>query len=259
MKRLVYIIAALVALTSCTISEGWNSDQDYVAKRAYDMVIEQVRNQMHILSYAQVIDIYALAGDGEREIIEDQHLPSTRLRKSDTGWDVVRDGTLRFSFVCDTPISEVGSVWSVIYPAGNEITADQFWTIECTGENRWQLSQAIKYESHNVVIKLDIVAGDQIEGRLENGPIYKYTIEGECTIVQREELSAPYRIDAKIIEPVVFDNYTYYSNFTGTALTEGKMSFRVTDYNSNENVVAPFHFTISPVYSNIKIEYLLTE
>ncbi len=76
--------------------------------------------------------------------------------------------------------------------------------------------------------------------------------------MQNEDIVAPYRIDMKVVNNVVFDNYKYYTNHTGTAFTEGKMSIRVTDYKTGEAVVAPSHYTIAPEYSNQKIEYLLT-
>ncbi len=260
MKRLIYLFAALFTLSSCTISEGWNPDQNLVAYKAYDMAITEVYQQIHILSYAQIVDQYSRAGDGEREMIEDQHLPNVRLRQNDEGWDVVFEGRSLLSFKCNTPLGEVDSVWTVKIEKGwNQITNDQFWTIKCTGDNRWQLQQSVHYEERSVNLTLDVVAGDQIEGSLNSKPVYKYTIEGECTITQNELLVAPYRIDMKTIEPIVFDNYKYYTNYTGSAFTEGRVSIRVTNYKSNESVVAPFHYWISPERSNVRIEYLMTE
>ena len=262
MKRFIYLIVALIALSSCTVSEGWNPNSDYVAQKAYGLVINEVHQQIHILSYAQTVDYYSRSGDGERETIEDQHLLNTRLRQTDEGWEVVRSGKTAFTFIGNTPLGEVGSVWSVkvnhnFYTYNASLTTNQYWTIECTGENRWKVRQSAIYESHTSEVEFDIVAGDQIAGQLESSPIYKYTIEGECSIVQNEKVVAPYRIDMKIMEPVVFDNYKYYSNYTGTAYTKGKISIRVTDYSTGEWVTTPFHYTIAPERSNIKIEYLL--
>lgn len=258
MKRIISLFALLVALTSCTVSEGWNSDQDYVAKKACDIVNKEIYGQIHFLSYAQTIDLYSRVGDGEREIIEDQHLANVRLRQTEKGWNVVGEGgRVMLSFVCDAPLDTLGSVWSVAISAGNSLTADQYWTIECTGEKRWTLCQHINYESHAVDLTLDVEAGDLLGGQLTGGPIYKYTIEGECSIVQNEMVVAPYRIDMKIIDRVVFDNFKYYTNYTGTAFTEGKMSIRVRDYKTDEWVVTPFHYTIAPEYSNQRIEYLM--
>ncbi len=257
MKRLIYLFAALVVLSSCTISENNNPDQDLVAKMAFNMVIDEVRRQVHTLSYAQTIDLYSRSGDGEREIIEDQHLPNARLRQTEKGWNVIYNGRTTLSFECDTPLDTLGSVWTVTYPTGNSITTDQLWTIECTGEKRWQLRQQINYDYSRVELTLNVEAGDQIGGQLTSGPIYQYTIEGECDIVQNEMVVAPYRIDMKIMDPVVFDTYKYSTNYSGTAFTEGKMSIRVTDYKTGEAVVAPFHYTIAPEYSNQKIEYLM--
>ncbi|MBR5135941.1 MAG: membrane lipoprotein lipid attachment site-containing protein [Rikenellaceae bacterium] len=262
MKRLIYLIVALIALSSCTVSEGWDPKPDYVAQKAYGLAIQEVHQQIHILSYAQTVDYYSRSGDGEREIIEDHHLLNTRLRQTDEGWDVIQDGNLAFTFIGNTPLGEVGSVWNVkvahvFYSYNGVLTTNQYWTIECTGENRWKVRQSATYESHSSEVAFDIVAGDQLEAQLENSPIYKYTVEGECAIVQDEKVVAPYRIDMKIMEPVVFDNYNYYSNYKGTTYTEGKMSIRVTDYSTGEWVTTPFHYTIAPERSNIKIEYLL--
>lgn len=256
MKRLIYIFAALVALSSCTISEGGNSDQNLVAKMAASMAISEVQQQIHILSYAQTIDYYSQAGDGEREIIEDQHLPNVRLRQTDNGWKVVRNGQDLFSFVCNGALNEEGSVWNVYLAQDTSLTNDHWWQIKCIGENRWHLDQMIHYVERSVNIALDVKAGEQIQGQLQSSPIYKYEIEGECEITQDEVVVAPYRVKMKIIEPIVFDNYQYHSGFSGTAFTEGRLSMRVTDYKTGEAVVAPFHYWISPEHSNVKIEYL---
>lgn len=260
MKRIITLFALLVAFSSCTVSEGWNSDQDYVAKKACDMVNKEIYNQICILSYAQTIDLYSRSGDGEREIIEDQHLANVRLRQTDKGWNVVGEGgRVLFSFVCDTPLDTLGSVWSVALPDSESLTTDQYWTIECTGEKRWQLRQHINYESHTVDLTLDVEAGDLLGGQLTGGPIYKYTIEGECAIVQNEMVVAPYRIDMKTIEQIVFDKYKFSTGFTGTIFTDGKMSIRVRDYKTDEWVVTPFHYTINPDRYNNQIEYLLID
>lgn len=260
MKRLIYLFATLVTMTSCTISEGWNPDQNLVAKMAANMTINEVRDQIHILSYAQIIDLYSRSGDGEREVIEDQHLPSVRLRQSDKGWDVVGEGgRLVLSFEFNTPLDTLGSVWTVINPNIKSLTEDQYWTIECLGKKRWLVEQSAHYEERSVQLSLDVVAGDQIGGQAQSQPVHKYTITGECSITQNELVVAPYRIDMKIMEPIEFDNFKYYSDYTGTAFTKGKMSIRVKNYKTGESVVAPFHFTIAPEYSNQKIEYLMTE
>lgn len=258
MKRLIYLFAALVALSSCTISEGWNPDQNLVAKMAANMATNEVRNQIHILSYAQIIDLYSRSGDGEREVIEDQHLPSVRLRQSDKGWDVVGEGgRVVLSFEYDTPLDTLGSVWTVINPNNKQLTEDQYWTIECLGKKHWQMEQSAHYEERSVQLSLDVVAGDQIGGQVQSSPVHQYSITGECSIVQNELVAAPYRIDMKVMEPIEFDNFKYYSNYTGTAFTKGKMSIRVKNYKTGEWVTTPFHYTIAPEYSNIKIEYLL--
>lgn len=264
MKRLIYLFAALIALSSCTVSEGWNPGGNLIANKAYNLSIQEVRQQIHILSYAQTIDYYSRSGDGEREIIEDHHLPNTRLRQTDEGWEVVKSGVRIFTLLGNTPLNEVGSVWNVrvsnpFNAYDVPITTDQHWTIECTGENRWKLSQSAKYESHSVQLTFDIVSGEQIQGQLESQPICKYWITGECTIEQNEMIVAPYRIYMKTIEPIVFDNFKYYSNYTGTSFTEGKVSIRVTDYKTGEPVIAPFHYTVSPNHSDTNIEYLMTE
>ena len=258
MKRLIYLFAALVALSSCTISEGWNPDQNLVAKMAANMATDEVRNQIHILSYAQIIDLYSRSGDGEREVIEDQHLPSVRLRQSDKGWDVVGEGgRVVLSFEYDTPLDTLGSVWTVINPNNKQLTEDQYWTIECLGKKHWQMEQSAHYEERSVQLSLDVVAGDQIGGQVQSSPVHQYSITGECSIVQNELVAAPYRIDMKVMEPIEFDSFKYYSNYTGTAFTKGKMSIRVKNYKTGEWVTTPFHYTIAPEYSNIKIEYLL--
>jgi hypothetical protein len=258
MKRLIYLFAALVALSSCTISEGWNPDQNLVAKMAANMATDEVRNQIHILSYAQIIDLYSRSGDGEREVIEDQHLPSVRLRQSDKGWDVVGEGgRVVLSFEYDTPLDTLGSVWTVINPNNKQLTEDQYWTIECLGKKHWQMEQSAHYEERSVQLSLDVVAGDQIGGQVQSSPVHQYSITGECSIVQNELVAAPYRIDMKVMDPIEFDNFKYYSNYTGTAFTKGKMSIRVKNYKTGEWVTTPFHYTIAPEYSNIKIEYLL--
>ena len=258
MKRLIYLFAALVALSSCTVSEGWNPDQNLVAKMAANMATDEVRNQIHILSYAQIIDLYSRSGDGEREVIEDQHLPSVRLRQSDKGWDVVGEGgRVVLSFEYDTPLDTLGSVWSVINPNNKQLTEDQYWTIECLGKKHWQMEQSAHYEERSVQLSLDVVAGDQIGGQVQSSPVHQYSITGECSIVQNELVAAPYRIDMKVMEPIEFDSFKYYSNYTGTAFTKGKMSIRVKNYKTGEWVTTPFHYTIAPEYSNIKIEYLL--
>lgn len=259
MKRIIYLLTALVTLSSCTISEGWNNDQDLVAKMAANMAIDEIRDQIHILSYAQIIDLYSRSGDGEREIIEDQHLPSVRLRQTETGWNVVRDGKAILTFECTTPLDTLGSIWTVkVATDKQQITADQYWTIECKGKKEWQLSRHIIEPSHSTTSTFDVVAGDQVGGQVQSSPVYQYTITGECSIVQDEELVAPYRIDMKVVNEVVFGNYKYYTDYTGTAFTKGKISIRVTDYKTGEAVVAPFHYTIAPEYSNQKIEYLMT-
>lgn len=258
MKRFIYLFAALVTMTSCTISEGWNPDQDLVAKMAANMTINEVRDQIHILSYAQIIDLYSRSGDGEREVIEDQHLPSVRLRQSDKGWDVVGEGgRLVLSFEFNTPLDTLGSVWTVINPNNKQLTDDQYWTIECLGKKHWQMEQSAHYEERSVQLSLDVVAGDQIGGQAQSQPVHQYSITGECSIVQNELVVAPYRIDMKIMDPIEFDSYKYYSDYTGTAFTKGKMSIRVKNYKTGEWVTTPFHFTIAPEYSNQKIEYLL--
>ena len=258
MKRLIYLFAALVALSSCTISEGWNPDQNLVAKMAANMATDEVRNQIHILSYAQIIDLYSRSGDGEREVIEDQHLPSVRLRQSDKGWDVVGEGgRVVLSFEYDTPLDTLGSVWTVINPNNKQLTEDQYWTIECLGKKHWQMEQSAHYEERSVQLSLDVVAGDQIGGQVQSSPVHQYSITGECSIVQNELVAAPYRIDMKIMDPIEFDSYKYYGDYTGTAFTKGKMSIRVKNYKTGEWVTTPFHYTIAPEYSNIKIEYLL--
>lgn len=258
MKRLIYLFAALVALSSCTISEGWNPDQNLVAKMAANMATDEVRNQIHILSYAQIIDLYSRSGDGEREVIEDQHLPSVRLRQSDKGWDVVGEGgRVVLSFEYDTPLDTLGSVWTVINPNNKQLTEDQYWTIECLGKKHWQVEQSAHYEERSVQLSLDVVAGDQIGGQVQSSPVHQYSITGECSIVQNELVAAPYRIDMKIMEPIEFDSFKYYGDYTGTAFTKGKMSIRVKNYKTGEWVTTPFHYTIAPEYSNIKIEYLL--
>lgn len=258
MKRLIYLFAALVALSSCTISEGWNPDQNLVAKMAANMATDEVRNQIHILSYAQIIDLYSRSGDGEREVIEDQHLPSVRLRQSDKGWDVVGEGgRVVLSFEYDTPLDTLGSVWTVINPNNKQLTEDQYWTIECLGKKHWQMEQSAHYEERSVQLSLDVVAGDQIGGQVQSSPVHQYSITGECSIVQNELVAAPYRIDMKIMEPIEFDSFKYYGDYTGTTVTKGKMSIRVKNYKTGEWVTTPFHYTIAPEYSNIKIEYLL--
>lgn len=258
MKRLIYLFAALVALSSCTISEGWNPDQNLVAKMAANMATDEVRNQIHILSYAQIIDLYSRSGDGEREVIEDQHLPSVRLRQSDKGWDVVGEGgRVVLSFEYDTPLDTLGSVWTVINPNNKQLTEDQYWTIECLGKKHWQMEQSAHYEERSVQLSLDVVAGDQIGGQVQSSPVHQYSITGECSIVQNELVAAPYRIDMKVMEPIEFDSFKYYGDYTGTAFTKGKMSIRVKNYKTGEWVTTPFHYTIAPEYSNIKIEYLL--
>jgi hypothetical protein len=258
MKRLIYLFAALVALSSCTISEGWNPDQNLVAKMAANMATDEVRNQIHILSYAQIIDLYSRSGDGEREVIEDQHLPSVRLRQSDKGWDVVGEGgRVVLSFEYDTPLDTLGSVWTVINPNNKQLTEDQYWTIECLGKKHWQMEQSAHYEERSVQLSLDVVAGDQIGGQVQSSPVHQYSITGECSIVQNELVAAPYRIDMKVMDPIEFDSYKYYGDYTGTAFTKGKMSIRVKNYKTGEWVTTPFHYTIAPEYSNIKIEYLL--
>ncbi|MBQ5596177.1 MAG: hypothetical protein IIU75_03770 [Rikenellaceae bacterium] len=258
MKRIIYLFAALVALSSCTISEGWNPDQNLVAKMAANMATDEVRNQIHILSYAQIIDLYSRSGDGEREVIEDQHLPSVRLRQSDKGWDVVGEGgRVVLSFEYDTPLDTLGSVWTVINPNNKQLTEDQYWTIECLGKKHWQMEQSAHYEERSVQLSLDVVAGDQIGGQVHSSPVHQYSITGECSIVQNELVAAPYRIDMKVMEPIEFDNFKYYGDYTGTAFTKGKMSIRVKNYKTGEWVTTPFHYTIAPEYSNIKIEYLL--
>ncbi|MBQ5853492.1 MAG: hypothetical protein IIW53_05295, partial [Rikenellaceae bacterium] len=206
MKRLIYLFAALVALSSCTISEGWNPDQNLVAKMAANMATDEVRNQIHILSYAQIIDLYSRSGDGEREVIEDQHLPSVRLRQSDKGWDVVGEGgRVVLSFEYDTPLDTLGSVWTVINPNNKQLTEDQYWTIECLGKKHWQVEQSAHYEERSVQLSLDVVAGDQIGGQVQSSPVHQYSITGECSIVQNELVAAPYRIDMKVMEPIEFD------------------------------------------------------
>jgi hypothetical protein len=258
MKRLIYLFAALVALSSCTISEGWNPDQNLVAKMAANMATDEVRNQIHILSYAQIIDLYSRSGDGEREVIEDQHLPSVRLRQSDKGWDVVGEGgRVVLSFEYDTPLDTLGSVWTVINPNNKQLTEDQYWTIECLGKKHWQMEQSAHYEERSVQLSLDVVAGDQIGGQVQSSPVHQYSITGECSIVQNELVAAPYRIDMKVMDPIEFDSFKYYGDYTGTAFTKGKMSIRVKNYKTGEWVTTPFHYTIAPEYSNIKIEYLL--
>ena len=258
MKRLIYLFAALVALSSCTISEGWNPDQNLVAKMAANMATDEVRNQIHILSYAQIIDLYSRSGDGEREVIEDQHLPSVRLRQSDKGWDVVGEGgRVVLSFEYDTPLDTLGSVWTVINPNNKQLTEDQYWTIECLGKKHWQVEQSAHYEERSVQLSLDVVAGDQIGGQVQSSPVHQYSITGECSIVQNELVAAPYRIDMKVMEPIEFDSFKYYGDYTGTAFTKGKMSIRVKNYKTGAAVTTPFHYTIAPEYSNIKIEYLL--
>jgi hypothetical protein len=258
MKRLIYLFAALVALSSCTISEGWNPDQNLVAKMAANMATDEVRNQIHILSYAQIIDLYSRSGDGEREVIEDQHLPSVRLRQNDKGWDVVGEGgRVVLSFEYDTPLDTLGSVWTVINPNNKQLTEDQYWTIECLGKKHWQMEQSAHYEERSVQLSLDVVAGDQIGGQVQSSPVHQYSITGECSIVQNELVAAPYRIDMKVMEPIEFDSFKYYGDYTGTAFTKGKMSIRVKNYKTGEWVTTPFHYTIAPEYSNIKIEYLL--
>jgi hypothetical protein len=258
MKRLIYLFAALVALSSCTISEGWNPDQNLVAKMAANMATDEVRNQIHILSYAQIIDLYSRSGDGEREVIEDQHLPSVRLRQNGKGWDVVCEGgRVVLSFEYDTPLDTLGSVWTVINPNNKQLTEDQYWTIECLGKKHWQVEQSAHYEERSVQLSLDVVAGDQIGGQVQSSPVHQYSITGECSIVQNELVAAPYRIDMKVMEPIEFDSFKYYGDYTGTAFTKGKMSIRVKNYKTGEWVTTPFHYTIAPEYSNIKIEYLL--
>lgn len=258
MKRIIYLFAALVALSSCTISEGWNPDQNLVAKMAANMATDEVRNQIHILSYAQIIDLYSRSGDGEREVIEDQHLPSVRLRQSDKGWDVVGEGgRVVLSFEYDTPLDTLGSVWTVINPNNKQLTEDQYWTIECLGKKHWLVEQSAHYEERSVQLSLDVVAGDQIGGQVQSSPVHQYSIMGECSIVQNELVAAPYRIDMKIMDPIEFDSFKYYGDYTGTAFTKGKMSIRVKNYKTGEWVTTPFHYTIAPEYSNIKIEYLL--
>ena len=260
MKRLIYLFAALVALSSCTISEGWNPDQNLVAKMAANMATDEVRNQIHILSYAQIIDLYSRSGDGEREVIEDQHLPSVRLRQSDKGWDVVGEGgRVVLSFEYDTPLDTLGSVWTVINPNNKQLTEDQYWTIESLGKKRWLVEQSAHYEERSVQLSLDVVAGDQIGGQVQSSPVHQYSITGECSIVQNELVAAPYRIDMKVMEPIEFDSFKYYGDYTGTAFTKGKMSIRVKNYKTGEWVTTPFHYTIAPEYSNQKIEYLMTE
>ena len=258
MKRLIYLFAALIALSSCTISEGWNPDQNLVAKMAANMATDEVRNQIHILSYAQIIDLYSRSGDGEREVIEDQHLPSVRLRQSDKGWDVVGEGgRVVLSFEYDTPLDTLGSVWTVINPNNKQLTEDQYWTIECLGKKHWQVEQSAHYEERSVQLSLEVVAGDQIGGQVQSSPVHQYSITGECSIVQNELVAAPYRIDMKVMDPIEFDSFKYYGDYTGTAFTKGKMSIRVKNYKTGEWVTTPFHYTIAPEYSNIKIEYLL--
>jgi hypothetical protein len=225
---------------------------------AANMATDEVRNQIHILSYAQIIDLYSRSGDGEREVIEDQHLPSVRLRQSDKGWDVVGEGgRVVLSFEYDTPLDTLGSVWTVINPNNKQLTEDQYWTIECLGKKHWQMEQSAHYEERSVQLSLDVVAGDQIGGQVQSSPVHQYSITGECSIVQNELVAAPYRIDMKVMEPIEFDSFKYYGDYTGTAFTKGKMSIRVKNYKTGEWVTTPFHYTIAPEYSNIKIEYLL--
>lgn len=242
MKRLIYILAALVALTSCTIYEADEPNPDNYARKAYRLMYNQVFSQLHVLSYAQVINQYVQADETERDAIEDKHLPRLRLRKTDDGWRVMDDDQVALYVVFDTPLDEVGSVWKIT--KGEGFVAPNYWEIECKDENLWQIRYASDFNDHSVELLLDVEAVAQTEGRLCDEPIYKYSTTGEGCVDQNVDETSPYRTDMQIVEPVISNRYTYTSYY-GDQLArydfmEGLLSFKITETKDGGVDVATF-------------------
>lgn len=242
MKRLIYTLTALIALTSCTIYEADEPNPDRFAKKAYNLMSEQIISQLHTLSYAQVIDHYSQVDDAERESIEDKHLPYLRLRKTDDGWRVMDGDKIDLYFVYDTPLNEVGSIWKIT--KGDESVKNKFWEIECTGENSWQIRYSSTFYNYTISLLLDVEAGNLTEGRLCDAPIYEYITSGEGSIDQIGEYIAPYRTEMQIVEPMKSNRYTYTSYY-GDQLArydfmEGLLSFDITNTKAADSKVSTF-------------------
>lgn len=231
MKRFIYIITALVALTSCTIYEADDPNPDRFATRAYRLMYDEIIAQLQVLSYAQVIEQYSQADEAERYSIEDKHLPRMRLRKVEDGWRVMDDNKIALYVIFDTPLDEVGSIWKI--KQGDGFIAPKYWEIECKGKNLWQIRYASDFYDHSVSLLLDVEAVAMTEGRLCDEPIYEYLTTGEGCIDQNVKETSPYRTDMQIVEPVRSNRYTYTSYY-GDQLArydfmEGLLSFEITD------------------------------
>lgn len=263
MKRIIYLFAVIALLSSCTLSDGTRThDKDYVAKRSFRLVSEDIYNQLHVLSCAQTIELYEQAtSDSARYAIEDKHLPSERLRKTETGWDVIRNGKPALSFGCDTPLNTPGSVWTVsVANYQEQITADQYWTIKCTAKNSWTIEKMVKYESHTITSTLYVKAMEELEDlRLSNGPIYKYEITGNSCFDQNEEVVAPYKIELDVKEPLILNAYHVYTSHRIVGIIEGVALMRVTDKSTGEFLVPPFRYFPRKLTVDPLIEYISTK
>lgn len=242
MKRLIYIFAALFALTSCTIYEADEPNPDRYARKAYKLMNEQITFQLHVLSYAQVINQYAQADETERYAIEDKHLPRLRLRQTDDGWRVMDGDDTALYVIFDTPLDEVGSIWKI--KQGDGAVSHKYWEIECKGENLWQIRYASDFYNYSVSLLLDVEAGELTEGRLCDTPIYEYTTTGEGCIDQNVEVASPYRTEMEIVEPVRSDRYIYTSYYGDQvarySFMEGLLSFKVTNTKADGSDASTF-------------------
>lgn len=231
MKRLIYILTALIALTSCTEYYAEEPNPDRFAKKAYNLMYDEIIAQLQVLSYAQVIDQYSQADEAERLSIEDKHLPRMRLRQAEDGWRVMDGDRVALYLIFDTPLDEVGSIWKV--KQGDGFISPNYWEIECKGENLWQIRYSTDLYDHSVSLLLDVEAVAMTEGRLCDEPIYEYLTTGEGCIDQNVEVTSPYRTDMQIVEPIRSNRYTYTSYY-GDRLArydfiEGLLSFKITN------------------------------
>ncbi len=209
MRRLLYILLPLLALSSCTLTEYHDnyypySNKTHYAYEVYESTLNEVKMPIAALDLALRANQWKEATSQEdRDSIEDKYFRNFKLRIEG---DTIRIFTVYYydsytiyddeiKIITDnTKIDEVGSVWELIL-GGSVMNIERTADSQLKLTNKNEKFNGLKFEFNVIDKESSTVAGER-----------EFVISGECeTIVY--ECSAPIKVMCNIANELVFGRF----------------------------------------------------
>ena len=229
MKRISTLLAALVALTGCTIEKAEYFDPTAVGFRMFSYANSHLGTQTDIAARVMLFDLYYSAPEEERETIHDRYFYSSRIVGSGNEWRIIDSSHELTIYTDGRPLSTDGATWK--YAHSFLHAGDDLPTIACHADDT---STAYDLHLPNGGGELSFTTTYRSRPQDDGTPRYwcELRIEGrgECTL-PKDYYYEFEKIAYEIVEPLKYTSYGSRIDEGGLLLTtetdEGHLETRV--------------------------------